>query len=298
MKHKYFFVVARGACGVLMLMLLVVALGPAEAWSAASGTQAWLYSTLNYRREIQLPPDSTKARTNMPVFVDLKPFGPIDLTTIKVDEVTGSTPLACKIAAYAQPSGRDPRVYWTATGTTTAGQTRRFLIYYNKTAKQAPYAYNWSRSGSTFGEKTMTTANVRSYGIERFFHTLKGDRMDLLRAARNDLSVLGDYQKAGFYEIDVPDIDFFRIKDLKNNISPLSGLRVNYGFCGEKLTESFNIGPDTPFEALLFDRNGPTTAMSARYHITQQIAHKAEVSHRLFQGQPILVLVDRDGGFA
>ena len=288
MKHKSYFIIARIFYGLLLIMLVGASWGTDGAWAAESGTQAWLYPTLSYRREIQLPPDSAKARTNIPIFIDLKPFGPVDLTTIKVDEVTGATPLACKIAAYSQPSGRDPRVFWTATGTTAAGQTRRFLLYYNKAAKQAPYVYNWSRSGSTFGEKTMTTANVKSLGVERFFHTLKGDRLELLRGAKNPLDVLGDYQKATFYETSVPDIDFFHVKDLKNNLSPLNGLRVNYAFLGEQFTQSLGFDMTNPFEALLFDRNGPTTAMSARYHMTQQIAHKLEVSHRLFQGLPIM----------
>lgn len=271
----------------LAVLLPALCLLSAQAFAAQPGTYPWAYTSLGCRRQVTLPPDPSKSRTNMPVFVDLKQVGYLDLTTIKVDEVSGSTPKPCPAAAYAQPSGRDPRAFWIATGSTAAGQTRTFLFYYNKRSTPTSYAYNWDRPGSTFGSSS-TTAIGNSF--KKFYYTLAGDRVELLRGARN-LRGGTSPQAGAFYEQNPGNDEFFRFKDLSSSFSPLNGIRMNYAFCGDAFTDAvfFNVsGKEQYYDSIKFDRNGPTTAMSAHYKISDQTPHQAEVSHRLFKGLPLM----------
>lgn len=263
------------------IMLLCWAMTAHEASAAIpSGAMPWAYSSLSYRREVQLPPNTTRNRTNAPVWVDLKPLGAVDLATIKVDEITTDKSVNVAAAAYAQPSGRDPRAYWVAPGVTAMGRTRRFLLYYNKLSSTPAYSFSTSRSGSTFGSLSA----VRD-GITKFKYNLKGDRIELMRAGR-DAAGGGNPGHAYFYENNA-SMNVFR--DLKNGYAPLAGIKLDYALYGAGFTNPVVFySPERYFEALKWDRNGPTIAMNVRYSIKEQVAHRTEVTHRLFQGLPIM----------
>lgn len=266
---------------LLVVILTTCILTATQSRAAtASGANAWTYGSLSCRREITLPAD-TSARTNVPIWVDLKPLGNVDLATLKVEEITGSSPVAISAAAYAQPyTGREPRAFWVASGATAANASRRFLMYYNKLSQPASYAFNYSRSGSTFGTYKLTTEG------SKFYHNLTGDKADFMRGARK-VNNVGDSQHAAFYE---QGNDFFRFKNPSDSFSPFNGIRMSYAFMGASFTESlfFNVpGAERYYDAIKTDRNGPTAAFCAHYTIADQVAHKTEVTHRIFQGQPI-----------
>lgn len=269
-----------------MLVLLVAAMAAREAAAAIpSGAQAWAYSTLSYRREVQLPADPSRSRTNVPIWVDLKQLGAVDLGSIKVDEITADTPVKVSVTAYAQSSGRDPRAYWVASGTTSAGKTRRFLLYFNKVSASA-YSFSTSRSGATGGSYAMAEHPLRSFN--RYEYTLTSDRLEFKRFAyTTDKS--GDSNHAIFYG---NNASYTWMKDLRSGFKPLGGLRLSYIFRGPQFNESLTFfgetDQDRAFESIKADRNGPTVAMSARYSISTLLPHRTEVTHRLFQSQPLL----------
>lgn len=269
----------RSLLATVMLTLLIPATESRAA--TASGANAWTYSSLSYRREVTLPPD-THTRAGVPIWVDLKPLGNVELSTVKVEEITGSSPVAVSAAAYAQPyTGREPRAFWVAPGSTAANTSRRFLIYYNKLSSPASYTFNYNRSGSTFGQYSMTT------DASKYRHSLTGDKADFMRVARK-VNDVGDSQHAAFYE---QGNDLFQFKSPSDSFSPFIGIRMSYAFMGPSFTQAlfFNVpGSERYFNAIKSDRNGPTAAFSAHYSISDQVAHQAEVTHRIFQNQPIL----------
>ncbi len=264
----------------LPAIFVLLAPTPSRA-ETASGANAWTYGTLSYRREVTLPAD-TSSRSNVPIWVDLRALGNVDLASVKVEEITGSSPAAVSAAAYAQPyTGREPRAFWVASGSTAAGASRRFLMYYNKLSTAASYTFNYSRSGSTFGTYKLTADG------NRYYHTLTGDKADFMRGARK-VDGVGDAQHAAFYE---QGSDFFRFKNPSDSFSPFNGIRMSYAFMGAAFTEAlfFNVsGAERYYDAIKTDRNGPTAAFCAHYTISDQVAHQTEVTHRVFQGQPIL----------
>lgn len=265
----------------LLSALSFLAASPARA-GVATGASPWTYSSLSYRREVQLPADPSRSRTNVPVFLDLKPLGPIDLTTVKVEDITGNSATACSPAVYAQPSGRDPRAFWLVGGTVSAGQVRRFLIYYNKLSQAAAYAFNPKRSGGSTALSYALTIDASKY-----HYTLKSDRVEFMRTA-HDITGAKNPQASCFYE---QNSGFFEFKDLKSGFNPLAGIRMSYAFYGAAFTDAyyFNVsGAERNFDAIQWDRNGPTIAMSAHYTIKDIVAHKTEVTHRIFQSLPLL----------
>ena len=265
----------------LSVLALLLSSFPLANAGLAPGSNPWNYSGLAYRREVSLPADPDNSRTNAPVFLDLKLLGPVDLATLKVDDITGNSPVSCPVAAYAQPSGRDPRAFWAAAGTTAAGASRRFAVYYNKLSSWASYPMNWSRAGASFGTKSTVK------GGYKYQYFLTGDRLEFMRNGYDKLHV-GDDQHCFFQE---QGTSYYECRNLSTGFSCLSGIRQTYAFLGAQFTTPFVFcvtDQERYFDSLTWDRNGPTAAFSAHFTITDQIAHQTEITHRIFQGQPLL----------
>ncbi|NQU41916.1 hypothetical protein HQ520_01430, partial [bacterium] len=85
--------------------------------SVMSGADTWTFPSREYRREITLPADSA-SRTDAPILLDLTKIENINVNSVRVDEIVNGLPIPQDDAAYAQPSGRAPRAFWSATGQT------------------------------------------------------------------------------------------------------------------------------------------------------------------------------------
>ncbi|MCX7014916.1 MAG: hypothetical protein NTW86_20585 [Candidatus Sumerlaeota bacterium] len=254
------------------------------------GADVWAYPLKTYRREVVLPADPAQARTDAPVFVDLSGVENIDLASVRVDEAApGARPTPRSAAAYAEPSGEFPRAYWVAAGRTDATVERRFLLYYSKAAGATPYASDWDRAGASFGSKEVRVEGVS--GKEDFYVILQGDQLKLQRSAKNMTGVPGDLDHAGFREENPAGSDCNTLTHLASGFSPFDGLRLRYALWGADADVAFTTTTDIqprPFQSLEFDRNGPTAAFTATYHIDEYKPHTATTTYRVFQAIPLL----------
>ncbi len=123
---------------------------------ASMGHAQWQFGDLEYRRSVELPAYGV-ARTEAPVILYLNDWGDVDLSSIRVAETTGA-PMEVTASAFAQPADIEPRLYFSAPGTTAANATRTFDIYYNRTGAGISYGFDYDRAGSTYGTREVVSS--------------------------------------------------------------------------------------------------------------------------------------------
>lgn len=271
--------------GLLLFLPITVALHGA----GASHGRAWAHSSLACRNEVVLPADPAEDRSSAPIFVDLSALAePVDLASVKVVEITDGASSAVEAAAYAEPTGESPTVFWLAPGTTVRNKERLFHIYYNTQPQRPTYAFSW-RSNASFGGSNKIETDSSKY-----FYYLRGNRMELKRGARNKLGGSNDPQRGAFYCRNPEDEDYTHFTDLQSGFSPFDGFFYTYMLHGSQFPEYYDFkdgnGVDWSFNYAKFDRNGPTGAMGFEYSVTEILSHKTYVTNRLFKDLPLMEL--------
>jgi uncharacterized protein DUF4962 len=120
--------------------------GPDGGDNGQPAEQDWEASDKSYRQIVTLQPHPDRDRIDLPVIALIEHPDSFVLRGISVYEISGGMqPVPVDSAAWCQPGGRITQAGFEATGTTPAGQTREFAVYYNTAAN--PEAWQWSDSG-------------------------------------------------------------------------------------------------------------------------------------------------------
>jgi hypothetical protein len=248
-------------------------------------TDTWTFPDKSYRRELTIPPDPDNARNDVPVFIQLDRIEDMDIHSIQLTPVGSST--AVDVSIYTQPDGSLPMAFWVIEGQVAVGETRYFIIYYNQTGNPVPHTYQWR------ADNPALTMNISISGstVRKFNYQIQGDVLDFQRGSRRDIVGQPDdnYHDAQFYQLVNYPGTYMTV--LSGGLSLLNGIQLSYALLNEEGEISFNVGDNMFFDQIDFDQTGRTAAFAATYdRIDNPVPHKTVVTHRIFEGLPLMEL--------
>jgi hypothetical protein len=237
----------------------------------------WDEADLPYRVRVTLRAHPDRMRTDVPVIAALSHAGAFVLRNVSVIEITGgATARHVAAGAWTQPDGRNLEVGFTAAGSTPAGATREFWVYYDVSAAAPPWSWAadaWREFATLDRDTDGRTDGYRlaggSYAVQRDIDQASGELRDWRRTDGNT---------------------FFQLAT--------TGWTVAEGFADsyqlENRTATFpNVAvADVAPSGVVSDGDGFSGAVAAQWSgRADPVPHDLALTYRVFQGFPFLELV-------
>jgi hypothetical protein len=237
----------------------------------------WDETDLSYRVRVTLRAHPDRDRTDVPVIAALSHPVAFVRRNVSVFEITGGSPAEPVAAgAWMQPDGRNLEVGFIAAGTTSAGATRDFWIYYE--ASDTPEVWLWpAEAWRTFAPLDRDT-DGRTDG----YH-LTGGCCAIQRAIDQDSGELVDWRRTD-------DNTFLRLSS--TGWTAAEGFTDGYQL--ENRTETFApvSAADVPPEPVLADGDGFSGAVAAPWSSRNvPVPHSLFLTYRVFQRFPFVEAV-------
>lgn len=263
----------------------VAGVGGAGGDGGAPPVVPWDEPDLDYRITVTLVAHPDRDRTDLPVIAPVEHPGSFIGPEVRIHELLGSTETSpVPGSAWSQPNGEVFEVGFTAAGTTAAGSTRTFLVYYDLSSE--PADWGWSADGwATFamqdGDDDGTDDGFRlaggDYAVEREIDEASGTLRPSRRAdaATSLTHVTSDWAVANGFT------DSYQLESATTTHAPI-GLH------------------EEPFDELSSNGTEAWAAASAAWSHEAPVAHDALLTYRVFAAWPFseMVLSVDTGGAA
>lgn len=264
---------------VASVALLVAACGGKSKATADAGPDTvvdWHEPDLAYRALVTLQPHPDRDRVDVPVLVRLSHEGEHIHRVVRIHELASSGSALVSGGAWNQPDGTVLEVGFTAEGTTPAGETREFMVYYELAS--APAVWSFGEPGwCTFG-MLDDDANGEPDGFE-----LYTDGVAIRREIRESDTTLRRYRdEDGDPTLSLPGV----------------GWTVAEGFSNayqlETHTETFDTqnvedGPYTRIDTDADDFSGAVAVVWEGRSVP--VLHDVLLTYRVFSQWPLVELV-------
>jgi hypothetical protein len=253
-----------------------VGVGGAGGTGGAPPVVPWDEPDLEYRVTVTLVAHPDRDRIDLPVIAPLDHPGSLIASTVRIHELGGGTDTSPMTgSAWSQPNGEVFEVGFTAQGTTAAGETRTFLVYYDLSSE--PPEWGWSADGwASFamqdGDDDGTDDGFRltggDYAVEREIDQASGT----LRPSR----------RAG---------EATALSHVASDWMVANGFSDSYQLESATTTHAPTGTHDQPFVALASSGNDAWAAASASWSLDSPVVHDALLTYRVFATWPFAEMV-------
>jgi hypothetical protein len=238
---------------------------------AAPTVVAWHEADYPYRVAVHMLPHPKKDRTDAPLIAAISHAGASIQRDVRVHPVAGGSAPLSQAGAWSQPDGTVFEVGFKAEGTTKAGESRDFLVYYKTAAAPSPWGVNsqaaWSQSAAPDGNGDSKPDAI----------ALSGGGYALARAFSSDGRLAQGRRDDGNTYLKLSAGDWTVAQGFSTDLQIESG-SATYP------TENLEQAAPT---SLAFDGDAMSAAAAAVWQgVTTPVAHDAFLTYRLFANYP------------
>jgi len=222
--------------------------------------QDWSDGDKAYRMVLQLEPHPDRDRVDLPVIARIEHPSEFVETDVSIFEIAGGTETPVPGSAWTGPSGHDAQVGFEAPGTTPAGESRVFAVYYNVGETASPW--QWDDDGWASAQSAGGLAGI------------SGGCCEILWEVNEETNVVLAGRRSG-------EQTALRLLD------PDWKVAEGFGFTYQLEASTATYAPislnSAPYDGLLTDGDDFQVAFAAEWSFDAPVAHTTSLASRTFR---------------